>query len=97
MFIVSTNRWHRNLVLIVLSLSPGAIVVVRGSVALLWATWFLPHAAHGQEVTGVRVDANEPRHRVQVGMCGWVGLTRVVSCQFEFVRIVSNSYLAFVV
>ena len=36
MFLVSTNRWHRNLVLIVVSLSPGAIVVVRGFVVLLW-------------------------------------------------------------
>ena len=36
MFLVSTNRWHRNLVLLVLSLSLGVTVVVQGSVALLW-------------------------------------------------------------
>ena len=40
-------------------------------------------------------DAYEPRHQVQERRCVWVGLTRVVSCQFEFVRIVSNLYLAF--
>ena len=73
MFLVSTNRWYRNLVLIVLSLSPGAIVVVRGSVALLWvdlvSAIFWLSFVHGvwcdrEERLSIRHARGQPESRV---------------------------------